>query len=172
MNNQIHLLKKQTIESHAWIEKFISQFPEDKFFDTPEFLDSNFAWQLGHLILSFNYYNVVLLVGPNEIVKETIDLKKYAEFFYKGNKKLEIKSHFQIQQLKSDWDFMCDLSIKTIGNLNEKELNKEIFKLPKEHPFVKTKEDSISWNIKHTMWHCGQIAQLKRIVDSSLDLGF
>lgn len=24
---------------------------------------------------------------------------------------------------------------------------------------------ALSWNIKHTMWHCGQIVMLKRIID-------
>ena len=58
-----------------------------------------------------------------------------------------------------------------LDNLQDKDLNDDIFKFPKPHPFVKTKENSISWNIKHTMWHCGQIAMLKRIVDKPLDFG-
>jgi len=41
--------------------------------------------------------------------------------------------------------------------------------MPKPHPFVTTKENAISWNVKHTMWHCGQIAMLKRVIDKALD---
>lgn len=62
-------------------------------------------------------------------------------------------------------------TIETFDYLRDKDLNDEIFKLPKPHPFVKSKEDSISWNIKHTMWHCGQMGVLKRVIDKSLDFG-
>jgi hypothetical protein len=40
------------------------------------------------------------------------------------------------------------------------------------HPIAKTKFESLDWNIKHTMYHCGQIGILKRVVDKRYDFGF
>lgn len=40
-----------------------------------------------------------------------------------------------------------------------------------EHPVAKTKQEAIDWNIKHTMWHCGQIGLLKRFLVKRHDFG-
>ncbi len=42
---------------------------------------------------------------------------------------------------------------------------------PVAHPVAKTKFEAIDWNIKHTMYHCGQIGILRRIVDKRYDFG-
>jgi len=41
----------------------------------------------------------------------------------------------------------------------------------RKHPVAKTKFEAISWNIKHTMWHCGQIACIKRLIHGGFDFG-
>jgi hypothetical protein len=165
------LLKKQTIESFNWTNKLIDNIPEEKWFISPEILETNFAWQIGHLTLSQYYYTIVLLNGPNKDFAEKIDMKKYSGLFANGLKRNELLSEVTVINLKENWILMQKQTIETLDYLQDKDLNDEIFKLPKSHPFVKTKEDSISWNIKHTMWHCGQMGILKRVVDKSLDFG-
>lgn len=38
-------------------------------------------------------------------------------------------------------------------------------------PITGTKSEAVDWNIKHTMYHCGQIGILRRIVDKQFDFG-
>jgi uncharacterized damage-inducible protein DinB len=165
------LLKKQTIESFNWTNKLVEDVTEEKWFISPEILETNFAWQIGHLTLSQYYYTKVLLNGPNKDLAEKIDMKKYSGLFANGLKRNELSSEVTVIELKENWTLMQKQTIETLEYLRDKDLNNEIFKLPKPHPFVKSKEDSISWNIKHTMWHCGQMGILKRVVDKSLDFG-
>ncbi len=170
MNKLINLLKKQTIDSYNWVDRIISEFPEDKWFETPKIIETNLAWQIGHLTLSNYYYNVVLIGSPQEDISNEINVKKYSELYTNGTKLNEIKSEFTREIILNNWKILKEKAIEFISKLNDEDLESEIFKLPKEHPFAKTKEDALSWNIKHTMWHCGQIATLKRIVDKPFDL--
>ena len=170
MNKLVNLLKNQTIDSHKWVDNIISEFPEDKWFETPEIIETNIAWQIGHLTLSLYYYNIVLIGSPQEDISNEINVKKYSEFFMSGEKRNEMKSEFTRETILKNWELLKEKAIEFISKLTDEDLDSEIFKLPKEHPFAKTKEDALSWNIKHTMWHCGQIATLKRIVDKPFDL--
>jgi len=171
MNYISELLKTQTIDTYHWVEKLIADIAHEKWFDTPEILESSFAWQLGHLTLSQYYYTVVLVKGPQKDFAESIHLKKYSEFFAKGQKKKELASNVSVQELLGNWQAMKALTIETLSNIQDIDLQNETFKMPKPHPFVVTIENSISWNIKHNMWHCGQMAMLKRVVDTPLNLG-
>lgn len=171
MNVLKDLLKNQTIESFNWTKKLIENIADEKWFVSPEIIETNFAWQIGHLTLSQYYYTIILLNGPNKDLAEKINMKKYSGLFANGLKRNELNSEVTVEELKENWNLMQIQTIETLDNLQDKDLNNEIFKLPKPHPFVKTKENSISWSIKHTMWHCGQIGTLKRIIDKPLDFG-
>jgi hypothetical protein len=170
MNPLINLLKNQTIESHNWVDTLITNFPKDKWFETPEIINSNIAWQIGHLTLSVYYYNVVLIGSPQEHISSKLNLKKYSEFFTASEEKTELIKHFNVDELVENWEFIKLKSIEFITKLSDSDLELEIFKLPKEHPFAKSKLDAISWNIKHSMWHCGQIATITRIIDKPFDI--
>jgi hypothetical protein len=46
------LLIRQTREAHSWVNKLTEGVAADKWFITPEILETNFGWQVGHLTLS------------------------------------------------------------------------------------------------------------------------
>lgn len=171
MNPLTELLKNQIIESHHWANKLIDNITDEKWFLTPEIIETNLAWQIGHLTLSQYYYTVVLVNGPQKEFAEKLNMKKYSGLFANGLKKRELLSEVTVEELKKNWELMQNQTIETLANLQDKDLSSEIFKLPKLHPFVKTKVNAISWNIKHTMWHSGQMGMLKRIIDKPLDFG-
>ena len=171
MNFIKNLVKTQTIESFNWTNRLIDNIQDEKWFVTPEVIETNFAWQIGHLTLSQYYYTVVLINGPDKDFAEKINMKKYSMLFANGINKNKLFTEVTAEELKENWTLMQIKSIETLDNLYEVDLNNEIFKLPKSHPFVKTKENSFSWNIKHTMWHCGQMGTLKRIIDKPLNFG-
>jgi hypothetical protein len=55
--------------------------------------------------------------------------------------------------------------------LTESDLESELEKTDTPHPIAKNKYEALDWNIKHTMWHCGQLGILKRIIDKRFDFG-
>jgi hypothetical protein len=115
---------------------------------------------------------VVLLHGPDIAFAEEMDMKKYSALFANGQTKNELVNRITVHELEDKWHLMQDHTIESLADLQDSDLNTEIINLAKPHPFVKTKENSISWNIKHTMWHCGQIGMIKRVVDKRYDFGF
>lgn len=171
MNTIKELLKKQTIETFNWTNKLLEDIAHEMWFVSPEIIDTNFAWQIGHLTLSQYYYTIVLLNGPNKELAEKTNMKKYSALFSNGLKRNELNPEVTVEELKENWNLMHLQTIETLDNLQVQDLNNEIFKMPKPHPFIKTKEDSISWSIQHIMWHCGQMGILKRIIDKPLDFG-
>lgn len=166
-----NLLKTQTIDAQDWTEKLVNDISEDKWFITPEIIETNLAWQVGHLTLSQYYYTVVLINGPQIEFAQKISIKRYSGLFSNGIKKKELTSEVSVKELLINWKLIQDKTIEVLSDLNDDNLDREIYKLPKPHPFVKTQQDAISWNIKHTMWHCGQIAMLKRVIDKPFDFG-
>ena len=83
----------------------------------------------------------------------------------------ELKTEFAVEDLLENWQLMQEKTIEILSSLDDDHLVNEIYQTPRHHPFVKTKQDSLSWNIKHTMWHCGQIGMLRRVIDKSFDFG-
>lgn len=171
MKQLTELLISQTKDSYQWTTQLIRDIENDTWFIAPAVVESTIAWQIGHLTLSQYYYTVVLLTGPDKEFAARIDLKKYSALFATGARKNEIAAEFSVEQLKQDRDLLLDKTMEVLHSINDMELGQAITRMPKEHPFVKTKQDSISWNIQHTMWHCGQIGMIKRVVDKAFDFG-
>ncbi len=165
------LLISQTREAHDWVNKLICDIPADIWFITPDILETNFAWQIGHLTLSQYYYTVVLITGPQKDFAEKINVKKYSPLFANGLKRKELFPEVTAIELVDIWGVMCDKTIQMLHTIQDEGLAEQIYKMPKLHPFVKTRQDSISWNIKHTMWHCGQMGIVKRVIDKPFDFG-
>jgi hypothetical protein len=165
------LLITQTIEANSWVNKLTEGVALDKWFITPEILETSFGWQIGHLTLSQYYYGIVLLKGPDKEFAQQLNMSKYSQLFAKGLKKNELVHAVTVTELIDKWEAVTDKAIGVMRELNDEELIQEIHKMPKPHPFVKTRQDSISWNIKHTMWHCGQMGILKRVIDQPIEFG-
>ena len=46
--SKIDFLKEQIIESRNFVNRLVSEVPENLWYTIPEGTDSNFAWQIGH----------------------------------------------------------------------------------------------------------------------------
>ena len=103
MNVLQSLLKNQTVESFNWTNKLIETITDDKWFVSPAIIESNIAWQIGHLTLSQYYYTIVLLNGPNKDLAEKINIKKYSWLFANGQKRNELLSEITVGELKGNW---------------------------------------------------------------------
>lgn len=170
--NVTDLLIKQTQDAHSWTNRLIDSIPMGNWDDTPGTLLSNVTWQVGHLIISENYHGILVIKGFDEEIRKKIDLRALNMSFGHGSEPKGVIGNTDPKLLKEQLLFSQEKVISTIGALPSKDLEQVVEQpVPQKHPVAETKLEAISWNIKHTMWHCGQIASIKRLIHGGYDYG-
>ncbi|HEX5170671.1 MAG TPA: DinB family protein [Cyclobacteriaceae bacterium] len=169
--NDVELLSKQTENAYHWVNKLIDPIPYEKWDNAPEVIETSITWQVGHLILSFYYHTMAVITGHQKDILEKVPLKEYNDLFGIGSS-LKRATKTDPETLKNRLVLMEQRSLDTIRSLSSKELQNDLESTRMPHPVAKNKFEALDWNIKHTMWHCGQIAILKRVVDERFDFGW
>ena len=170
--NVIAVLVKQTQEAHIWTNKLIDSVPFEHWNDTPDVLESNISWQVGHLIISEYYHAIMVVKGFDEEITQKLDLRAHNHKFGYDSNPTEYLDGSDAKTLRDQLQFMHERVIATISDLTVADLEHNVEEpLPQKHPVATTKFDAVSWNIKHTMWHCGQIAIIKRLIHGGYDFG-
>ena len=168
--NQIELLAKQTEDAYDWVNKLVYSIPDEKWDTIPEVVETSVTWQVGHLIISCYYHSVMVITGHQMDILQQIPMKEYSQFFH-NTATHEYAGKTKPEDLKNQLKLMQEKSISIIQSLNPDELEKPLVPTPMPHPIARTKFEAIDWNIKHTMWHCGQLGILKRVVHERYDFG-
>jgi len=168
--NEVELLLKQTSNAYDWTFTLLNSIPEDKWDIVPPVLETSVTWQAGHLIMSFYFHSVMVITGHLKEVFEKVPLKEYDTLFTRGNPALAVGKTTPAV-LKQQLRFVADKSLETIQKLSPSDLDLPLEPTHVPHPIAKTKYEAIDWNIKHTMWHCGQIAIVKRVTGQRFDFG-
>lgn len=170
--NITDLLLKQTKDAHSWTNKLIDSVPMKHWEDTPDTLASNISWQVGHLVISEYYHAILVVTGFDEEITRKIDLKNHNQMYGYDSAPKALVGASEPKVLKEQLQFMQAKVIKNVSNLTVKELEGMVEQpIKQKHPVAETKLDAVSWNIKHTMWHCGQIASIKRLINGGFDFG-
>ena len=168
--HQVKTLLYQTRDTYQWLNQLLNSIPEDKWQEMPVNLDTHVVWQVGHLILSLNFHTIMVIKGhPKELYQE-IPIQTYQKFFESANP-AESVGKVATNKIFSHLKLMQEKSLATIGGLTNEQLTEPLEPTDVPHPIAKTKFESIDWNIKHTMWHCGQLGMLKRALDRRFDFG-
>ena len=165
------ILLTQTVEAHQWTNKLIDAVPFGKWDETPPTIESNISWQVGHLITSKHYHAIMCVHGVQGELMEKIPFRDYAKLFAFGSPASDCVGRVNPENLKSHLVLVQEWSEKLIKNLTEEEMDEPLHATKMPNPVAKTKFQAISWNIKHIMWHCGQIAILRRLVSHPVDFG-
>lgn len=165
------VLLKQTKQAYSWVHKLMDTVPEEKWDTIAEGMDSSLSWQLGHQIISIYYHTMMTTVGHVPELLETMDLRSYTRLSGYDTQPKAVVGQFSPQQLRKDLKIMEDKSLEIIATLSDEDLDQPVLPTKMPHPVATTKFEAIDWNIKHTMWHCGQIATWKRMVDKPHDFG-
>lgn len=168
--NAIDMLTRQTRDAYDWTNKIITSIPFEKWDVMPDVVESSVSWQVGHLLISFYYHSIMVVVGHQMDILQRIPLKDYDQFFTDAAPK-DFLGKINPELLLAQLQLMEEKSLSVIASLNADDLEKNLFPSPIQHPVAKTKFEAIDWNIKHTMWHCGQLGILKRIVHKRYDFG-
>lgn len=164
------ILARQTADAYEWVNKVITSIPHDKWHQIPDVVESSVAWQVGHLILSYYYHSVMVIAGHQMDILQQIPLKEYNELYNDASPKLSA-GKIAPAKLHQQLTMMEQKSLEIIRSLAAADLDKPLEPTPIKHPIAAIKFEALDWNIKHTMWHCGQLGMLKRIMHERYDFG-
>jgi len=143
--------------------------PEEKWGNLPEPLSTSMKWQIGHLIVSQHYHGILVLVGPQKELLDQVPLKRYNQFFVFGDRIGEVDGTFSVAELKMNLRLVQQKAAAVLEALPDETLREPLFPRPVPHPVATNKVEALSWNIKHTMWHGGQIGILSRLLGHPFD---
>ena len=162
--NRIEFLREQIIESRNFVNRLVSELPEDLWFVIPENTDSNFAWQIGHLIVAQNFHAITVITGWNEKVNRVIPVAQYNKLFngmgtLHRSVKEEVVTAFV---LKNQLDAVHEICIENLLALSDGILYTPLEPIPFKHPVANNKYEALSWCFKHEMWHSAEMEEIKR----------
>lgn len=163
---KIDFLKEQIIESRNFINRLISEIPQDYWYVIPEKTDSNFAWQIGHLMISQNFHAIACITGRNEKVNSLIPVVDYVKLFNgMGSLHRSVeKDLISTSKLKTQFDTIHEICLDSLAGLNDDILFNELEPIPFKHPIANNKYEALSWCFKHEMWHSAEMEELKRML--------
>lgn len=161
--NRIEFLKEQIIESREFVNRLISEIPEELWYTIPENTDANFAWQIGHLIISQNFHAITCITGRNEKIFSLIPVVEYVKIFNGMgalHRSVE-KDLIPTSKLKEQFNSIHEICIENLSRLNDDILFEPLEPIPFKHPVANTKYEALSWCFKHEMWHSAEMEAIK-----------
>ncbi|MET1259590.1 hypothetical protein ABV409_09615 [Flagellimonas sp. DF-77] len=167
----IEILSKQTKDAFIWTNRLMENVPYEKWDILADGIASNLSWQVGHQVISIYYHTMMTTVGHVPELLETMDLKWYTSLTGYGTSPKAMVGKTDPKALTADLELMQGKSLELIQSLSDATLWEAVRPTKVPHPVAKTKFEAIDWNVKHTLWHCGQIATWKRMVHRSHDFG-
>jgi hypothetical protein len=163
---RIEFLKEQIIESRDFVNRLISEIPQDLWYTIPANTDSNFAWQIGHLMISQNFHAIICVKGRNKKVFDLIPVADYVKLFNGMgalHRSVE-KDLIPTGKLKQQFDAIHEICIESLSKLNDDALNDPLEPIPFKHPVANNKYKALSWCFKHEMWHSAEMEEIKRLL--------
>jgi hypothetical protein len=162
--SKLEFLKEQIIESRNFVNRLISEIPEDLWYVIPENTDSNFAWQIGHLMLSQNFHAITVITGRNEKIFNLIPIMEYVNYFNgMGTLHRSVETDLiPTAKLKEQFDTVHEICIDNLSKLRDDVLGENLESIPIRHPMAETKYEALSWCFKHEMWHSAEMEDIKR----------
>ena len=162
--NTIKFLIDQIAESRNFVNRLISELPEELWYKIPENTDSNFAWQIGHVMMSQNFHAITVITGINEKVNNLIPVVQYNKIFNgMGSLHRSVEKNFiSTTKLKEQLDAVHKICIDNLSKLSDEILGDKLEPIPFKHPVADFKYEALSWCFKHEMWHSAEMEEIKR----------
>lgn len=155
IKQEINLVKSQT-------DKLIADIETDMWLHSPDVLNTNLHWQIGHIFLANYLHGIASITGVSQEIRSRIDVKQHIKFFGMNSDPL---AHHEEKPTKEEllqlYELGFELIHKGLDNMDDSNLEQPT-EIP--NPAAKTKYEALMWLFKHQSWHNGQIATLKRIL--------
>ncbi len=160
--NQI-LIKEFNFISQ-WTDNLVADVCQDEWLKTPDHIHTNLHWILGHIMHNKYWHALGCIKTPTSELVKTLKIGEFDKYFQKDSdptlQEAEKQSVAIIQACL--WELDREI-IDNLQHFREDEFNEETIVF---NPVATTKYESLSFAIKHQMWHNGQIAMIKRILRS------
>jgi|WetSurMetagenome_2_1015567.scaffolds.fasta_scaffold72708_2 hypothetical protein len=162
--SKIDFLKDQFVESRNFVTRLISELPQDLWFTIPENTDSNFAWQIGHMMMAQNFHALTVITGRNEKVNNLFPVVQFNKIFNgMGSLHRSVeKDIISAAKLKEYFDSVHEICLDNLSKLGDDILYNKLEPIPFTHPVAEVKYDALSWCFKHEMWHSAEMEEIKR----------
>ncbi len=158
------ILKDQIILAKTKTDKLIANISSEKWEITPEVLNTNLNWQIGHIILANYLHGIASISGINDEFKEKVNVPDYIQFYGPKSNPVDFKDlKPSREELMDIYELTFSIILNNLTKLTNQDLQSETA-IP--NPAVKTKYEALLWLSQHQSWHNGQIATLKRIINS------
>lgn len=161
---KIEFIKEQNFLTRGQTLKILGETPEELWYETPKIIESNIAWQVGHLIVSQYYHSVAVITRENRELFSKVPLKDYFPIYSMFTKSTINELKPEPRQLLHELRLINDYANTQIDGLVDSDLDKPLEPTRFPHPIAETKYEALTWNFRHEMWHLGQISTLKRII--------
>lgn len=161
--SKLNFLIDQLVESRNFVNRLVSELPQELWYAIPEHTDANFAWQIGHLMMSENFHAITVISGRNARVWDLIPVPGYIKLFNgmgTPHRSLE-KGLIPAPDLKEQFDAVHEICLDQLSRLSEDILKEELEPIPFRHPVARNKYEALSWCFKHEMWHSAEMEQIK-----------
>lgn len=79
--NTIEIIKDQIISAKEKTDSLIRNIELKKWNVSPDILETNMNWQIGHLILANYLHGIASISGANEKVRERINMQDFIKFY-------------------------------------------------------------------------------------------
>ena len=160
--NAIDIIKEQIISVKEKTDHFIKTIALEKWCVTPEILETNMNWQIGHLILANYLHGIASISGPNKSIRDSIDMTSFVTYYGpKSIPNLHLDEKPKNEELLALYEIVFELLYSEVDKIKIEEL---INATEVPNPSAKTKYEALTTVFKHQSWHNGQIAVLNRVL--------
>lgn len=159
----INFLRDQVIETRKFTNRLISEMPKDLWYTIPKDTNSNFAWQIGHILMAQNFHILACALGRNQRIIEKFPIQDYSRVF-RGLGSLERsveKEYVSPDKLIEYFNYVYELCLEGLEKVKDDILLDKLEPIPFKHPVANNKYEAISWSFKHEMWHCAEMEHIK-----------
>ena len=168
--NRLSLLTDQTVNTYEWTNRILRSIPVELWDTIPSGIETTVSWQAGHLMMSYLYHTILCIQGPPMTLFTKIPAREYSVWYVKASQKLSVGKTSPLV-LREHLSMVEEYSLATLRSLNDADLDLPLESTQMKHPIATTKFGAIDWNIKHTMYHCGQLGLLKRAIHERFNFG-
>ena len=158
---RLDIVKAQIAAVKAQTLGLITDIDKDEWLLSPEVLNTNVNWQIGHLFMANYLHGVASVSGVNPTIREKADIASFKKFYVASNPLDFTEEKPSADQLLELYELIFDLTEQGLATLTEASLD-EATAIP--NPEAKTKYEALMHLAEHQIWHNGQIAMLKRVM--------
>ena len=166
-NPKVAFIKEQSLATRQLTLKILRETPFEIWDETPPIIESNIAWQVGHLIVSQYYHSIAVISGPNWDIFKEVPLTVYFPIYSMMTKSTSNEIQPKPETLLRELEIINNYATSQFDTLKDADLDNFLEPTKMKHPIAKIKYEALTWSFRHEMWHLGQISTLKRVLGYS-----